>query len=82
MGACHELEITDAAVNAFARLLVLTGGPLRTHGCPDGGMICEDRANRARPKLWRISPDGEVLPDRPYSFKLRSFVSAALPAGA
>ena len=81
MGTCRELEITGAAVNAFARLLIAVGGPLRTHGCADGGLICEDRTSRARPNIWRISRDGEVLADRPYSFKLRAFVAAALPAG-
>ena len=79
MGTCAEPEITDAAIDAFARLLVLTGGPLRTHGRQDGGLICEDRTRRAHPRLWRISPEGELLPDSRYDHARRRFIATALP---
>lgn len=79
MGTCPE--ITDAAIGTYARLLATTGRRLRTHGSADGGMICEDRTSPARPRIWKISPDGAMVPDTLYSFALRAFTAAALPQG-
>jgi hypothetical protein len=31
--------------------------------------------------MWRVSPDGGVLPDSPYNFALRAFITAELPRG-
>jgi hypothetical protein len=31
--------------------------------------------------MWRISPEGAVLPDTRYSFAHRGFVTSALPPG-
>jgi hypothetical protein len=61
------------------RLLRAVGGRVQLHVSRDGGLICEDRSSRARPRIWRISPDGVVEPDRPYSFGRRAFVAAELP---
>jgi hypothetical protein len=80
--ASREIEITDAAIGAYARLLATVGARLRTHGCHDGGLLCEDRRNRARPTIWRISPEGAVLPDTRYDYRLRAFVAGAVPAAA
>jgi hypothetical protein len=80
MRSCHhELEITDAAIGTFARLLVVTGRRLKTHGSGDGGMICEDRTSPARPTLWKISPDGGLVPDSRYNYARRAFAPVALP---
>lgn len=77
-----EVEVTDAALGAYGRLLAAVGARLRTHAGGDGGLICEDRRIYTRPAMWRISPDGVVLPDSRYSFMLRAFVTAAIPQGA
>ena len=76
-----EIEITDAAIGGFSRLLRTVRGRIETHASGDGGLICEDRTIRMRPTIWRISPDGTVLPDSPYSFRRRAFISAELPTG-
>ncbi len=77
----NEVEITDEAIIAYARLLAILGRRLRTHGRGDGGLICEDRTSRARPNMWRILPDGSILPDTRYNFVRRAFVTAAVPDG-
>ena len=74
-----EFEISAAAICGYGRLLRALGGKVITHGTKDGGLICEHRAAAARPTLWRISPDGAVLPDSPYNFLLGAFVTASLP---
>jgi len=76
-----EVEITDAAIGGFSHLLRTVRGKIETHASGDGGLICEDRTARMRPTMWRISPDGAVLPDSPYSFRRRAFISAELPPG-
>ncbi len=48
-----------------------------TYAEADGGLICEKRAGRARSTLWRITADGRVLPDTPYSYEQRAFVAGA-----
>ena len=82
MGSRHqEIEISEAAVRAFARLLRVLKGRIRTHSSRDGGLICELRAGRARPVLWRILSDGTVVADSRYSFVQGAFVRAPLPRG-
>lgn len=76
-----ETEVTQAALGAYSRLLAILGERLRTHPRPDGGLICEDRRIYTRPAMWRISPDGVVLPDSRYSFTFRAFTPGALPQG-
>jgi hypothetical protein len=76
-----EIEITDAAISGFSRLLSAVRGRIETHAFGDGGLICEDRTVRARPTIWRVTPDGAVLPDTPYNFRLRAFIPAGLPPG-
>lgn len=75
-----ETEISDAAISGYGRLLRAIGRRITTYATNDGGLICEDRATQARPTMWRISRDGAIVPDSPYSFSLRTFVSAAVPA--
>jgi hypothetical protein len=75
----HEVEITTGAICGYGRLLRAVGRTIKTHPAGDGGLICEDRTVPARPMLWRVSPEGAVLPDRPYSFITRAFTSAKLP---
>jgi hypothetical protein len=77
----QEIEITEEAIRAYGRLLASLGGRIRTRAFRDGGLICEFRSGRARPTMWRILPDGAVLPDRRYSFVRRGFITAALPQG-
>jgi len=79
--AAHEIEITDAAIGAYGALLAAVGRRVTTHPFRDGGLICEDRTRWARPTMWRISPEGAVLPDTRYSFAHRGFVTSALPPG-
>jgi hypothetical protein len=79
--ATEELEVSAAAVGSYARLLAGVPGSFRTHGCRDGGLICEERSNRARPIVWRILADGSILPDTRYNYAVRGFVTAALPSG-
>lgn len=74
-----EIEITDAAIGGYGRLLSAVGGRIETHASRDGGLICEDRTVPARPTAWRVAPDGVVLPDSPYNFPLGAFVTAGLP---
>ena len=76
----REIEITDAAISAYGRLLRAVGRTIRTHAAGDGGLICEDRTLPAKPVLWRISPDGAVVADRPYCFTSRAFTTAVLPS--
>jgi len=76
-----DIEITGAAVRSYGKLMVAAGGRVAAHAIADGGMICEDRTRFARPLMWRILPDGTVLPDRRYSFVRRGFITTALPAG-
>jgi hypothetical protein len=76
-----EIEISDAAICGYGRLLRAISGTVITHATYDGGLICEHRARAARPTLWRISSDGAVVPDSPYSFLLGAFVTASLPLG-
>jgi hypothetical protein len=76
-----EIEITDAAISGLSRLLSAVRGRIETHASGDGGLICEDRTFRARPTIWRVSPDGAVLADTPYDFRLRAFIPAGLPPG-
>ena len=76
-----ESEITRAAVAGYARLSRAVGGRILTHAERGGGLICEKRAGRARPTLWRITADGTVLPDSPYSYEQRAFVTGAEVAG-
>jgi len=73
-------EITEAAITGLGRLLRVVKGKLETHPSGDGGLICEYRRSHARPTIWRVSCDGEVLPDSPYSYRHRTFVPAQLPA--
>src|SRR5947209_4586819 len=77
----EEVEITDAALGAYGRLLRAIGRVITTKAATDGGLICEDRTIPARPILWRISPDGAVLADSRYSFASRAFMSELLPGG-
>jgi hypothetical protein len=76
-----EIEITDAAIGGFSHLLRTVRGRIETHASGDGGLICEDRTVRMRPTMWRILPNGAVLPDSPYNFRRRAFISADLPSG-
>jgi hypothetical protein len=77
-----EIEISLAAIRGYGRLLRAVGNRLETHPTADGGLICEDRtACWARPTMWRILGDGEVLADNPYSYSLRGFAAGRLPAG-
>jgi hypothetical protein len=84
MGELHdsdETEISDAAISGYGRLLRAIGRRITTYATDDGGLICEDRATPARPTMWRISRDGAIAPDSPYSFSLATFVAASVPAG-
>jgi hypothetical protein len=74
-----ETEISLAAIDGYRRLLRAVGRTLLTHAANDGGMICESRASRSRPSLWRVRPDGEILADAPYSFAVGEFVAVKLP---
>lgn len=75
-----EIEITPAAVLGYGRLLQAIGHRLHTHATVDGGLICEDRtACWARPTMWRILGDGQILADRPYCYALRAFAPSTLP---
>jgi hypothetical protein len=80
-GVLDEKEITAAALGAYGHLRAIIGERLRMHPAWDGGLICEDHRSCTRPALWRISPDGSVLPDSRYSFTLRAFTAVALPQG-
>jgi len=75
----QETEISLAAIDGYGRLLRTVGGTLFTHAAKDGGLICEHRASRSRPRLWRVLPDGEILADAPYNFARGEFVAVKLP---
>lgn len=77
-----EVAITAAALGAYGRLLRAMGRIIITHAAPDGGLICEDRTTPALPILWRISPEGSVLPDSRYNFASGAFVTGSLPVRA
>jgi hypothetical protein len=79
ISGCDEIEISEAAIGAYTRLLNAVRGRIETHPSADGGLICEARTGRSRPTMWRVSPDGGVLPDSPYNFALRAFITAELP---
>lgn len=76
-----EIEITDAAIGTYRRLLTVIGGRVNTYPAGDGGLICEHVVNRARPTMWRISADGAVIPDSRYSFARGGFIRNPLPRG-
>jgi hypothetical protein len=75
-----EVEISSSAIAGYRWLLAAVGGTIHTHACGDGGLLCEKRTHRARPTIWRVAADGTVLPDSPYDYARRAFVTAALPA--
>lgn len=77
----QQAQITDAAIGTCGRLQAAMRSRLATYPSGDGGLICEDRALRARPTIWRILPSGEVQPDRRYSFSQHAFTTGALPHG-
>ncbi len=80
MGYVHqEVEISDAAIRAYAGLLRALPGRISTHASRDGGLICEMRPRRARPILWRILADGTLRPDNRYSFVRKGFITTQLP---
>jgi hypothetical protein len=74
-----EIEISLAAIAGYGRLMRAFGRTIYIHPTHDGGLICEYRASRARPTMWRVLPDGEILPDTPYSYLLGEFVTGKLP---
>ena len=92
MGTCREgsveavvaeqVTITEAAIRTCGQLVVLMAGRIATHAYRDGGLICEDRTSRARPRMWRITPDGTLLSDCSYSFTRGSFARVPLPQEA
>lgn len=77
-----EITVSEAAISASGQLLAAVRGRIKTHPYRDGGLICEDRSSRARPRMWRISPDGALLPDSSYSFARGTFVSRPAPGEA
>jgi hypothetical protein len=77
-----EIALSRAARRTYRRLLAHASGRIRTHAYRDGGLICEDRSSRARPRMWRITADGRLLPDSTYSFARRTFVSLPAPGQA
>jgi hypothetical protein len=72
-----KLEVSEAAIAGFVRLRATMRRQIEIHASDDGGLICEDRTSPARPTLWRVSPDGDVLPDSPYNYYAQSFVPAS-----
>ncbi|HEY1524332.1 MAG TPA: hypothetical protein VGF70_15080 [Solirubrobacteraceae bacterium] len=78
----HEATITEAALRTCGRLVALMAGRIATHASSDGGLICEDRTSRARPRMWRIMPDGALLSDSSYNFTRQKFIRAPLPQEA
>jgi hypothetical protein len=80
--AAEAVTITEAAIRACGRLVALMADRISTHACRDGGMICEDRSSRARPRMWRITPDGTLLADVSYNFTRQAFVRVPLPLEA
>jgi hypothetical protein len=77
----EELEISAAAICSYSRLMRAVRGRIESHGSADGGLICERRISRGRSMAWRILPDGGVVADSPYDYRLGRFVSAPLPKG-
>ena len=77
-----EVTITDAAIRTCGQLVALMADRIATHPYRDGGLICEDRTNRARPKMWRITPDGALLSDCCYSFTQGAFATVPVPQEA
>ena len=77
----QEIEVSQAAVRCYGRLLRVLEGRVRSHASCDGGLICELRRPRARPILWRILPDGDVVADTRYSFVRGAFSTTPLPQG-
>lgn len=77
-----QVTITEAAIRTCGRLVALMAGRIATHAYRDGGLICEDRTSRARPRMWRITPDGTLLPDCSYSFTRGGFARVPLPREA
>ncbi len=75
----EEVTITEAAIRTCGRLVAMMTGRISTHAYRDGGLICEDRTSRARPKMWRITPDGALLSDCSYSFVRGVFAPVPLP---
>jgi hypothetical protein len=78
----QEVTITEAAIRTCGRLVALMAGRITTHAYRDGGLICEDRTSRARPRMWRITPDGAVLSDCSYNFTRQAFMRVPLPQEA
>ena len=74
-----EVTITEAAVRTCGRLLAGMADRIATYAYRDGGLICEDRTSRARPRMWRITPDGDLLSDWSYNFTRGAFVPVPLP---
>jgi hypothetical protein len=77
-----EVTVTEAAIRTCGRLVALMAGRIATHASRDGGLICEDRASRARPRLWRITPEGALLSDSSYNFTRQAFTAVPVPQEA
>jgi hypothetical protein len=77
-----EVTVTEAAIRTCGRLVALMAGRIATHAYRDGGLICEDRTSRARPRMWRITPDGALLSDSSYHFTRQAFSQVPLPQEA
>ena len=77
-----EVTITDAAIRTCGQLVALMAGRIATHAYRYGGLICEDRTSRARPRMWRIGPDGTLLSDHSYSFSRGAFARVPVPQEA
>lgn len=78
----EEVTITEAAIRTCGRLVTAMAGRITTHAYRDGGLICEERTSRARPWMWRITPEGTLLSDSGYSFTQGSFARVPLPQEA
>ncbi len=77
-----EVTVTEAAIRTCGRLAALMARRIAIHAYRDGGLICEDRTSRARPRVWRISPDGALLSDSSYNFTRQAFIRVPLPQEA
>jgi hypothetical protein len=77
-----EVTVTEAAIRTCGRLVALMTSRITTHAYRDGGLICEDRSSRARPRMWRITPDGALLSDSSYNFMRQAFVRVPVPQEA
>lgn len=75
----EEVEITDAAIGTYGRVLRAMGLSITTHADGAGGLICEYRSARARPIVWQICADGSLRSDRRYNFRTRTFAPTMLP---